>query len=387
MHRTRCCGRWPRSPPRATRRRMRRCGSRRRRSPTIRRSISTRTCAASRFPGRGTERAMLDLCGVARRATVRPGAAAVGVHAHRRPPRRPRRAPAEDPPHDHRRRRRAAALARVRRLRARRAGRRVTNPVTNLDSRRERATPARSDAHRGDRRRDPQRRPGPAAASATPRHVAHASRRVARPHRRHRTPAALVTTPGAQHRARPLRRDVGSLARAGTSRCTRSRSPTLLAAAHKLGGSINDAYVTGLAGALGRYHERFESSVDELRLAMPISTRSRGDDAANRFVPARVVIPIQPSADVVEALRARARALGRGEERDRDRRGRGSRGALHRPAHRVPRRDDAGADPHDRLRGHRTCAAARSPSTSRASACSRTTRSARAPAPRSTRRC
>jgi len=73
--------------------------------------------------------------------------------------------------------------------------------------------------------------------------------------------------------------------------------PALQSAAHKLGGSINDAYVTGLAGALGRYHERFESGVDELRLAMPVSTRDRGDDAANRFVPARVVIPIQPSAD------------------------------------------------------------------------------------------
>jgi WS/DGAT/MGAT family acyltransferase len=73
--------------------------------------------------------------------------------------------------------------------------------------------------------------------------------------------------------------------------------PALQSAAHNLGGSINDAYVTGLAGAFGRYHERFESGVDELRLAMPVSTRDRGDDAANRFVPARVVIPIEPSAD------------------------------------------------------------------------------------------
>ena len=89
---------------------------------------------------------------------------------------------------------------------------------------------------------------------------------------------------------------------------TRVSLPALQAAAHKLGGSLNDVYVTGLAGALGRYHERFESGVDELRLAMPISTRDRGDDAANRFVPARVVIPIQPCADVLEALRARARA-------------------------------------------------------------------------------
>jgi diacylglycerol O-acyltransferase len=91
--------------------------------------------------------------------------------------------------------------------------------------------------------------------------------------------------------------------------------PTLLAAAHKLGGSLNDAYVTGIAGALGRYHERYESDVDELRLAMPISTRNRGDDAANRFVPARVVVPIQPSADapkLFELVRERLTAA-RGE--------------------------------------------------------------------------
>jgi diacylglycerol O-acyltransferase / wax synthase len=78
--------------------------------------------------------------------------------------------------------------------------------------------------------------------------------------------------------------------------------PALLSAAHRLGGSINDAYVTGLAGAMGRYHERFESGVDELRLAMPVSTREGdGDNAAsNKFVPARVVIPIQPSADTAK---------------------------------------------------------------------------------------
>jgi WS/DGAT/MGAT family acyltransferase len=69
------------------------------------------------------------------------------------------------------------------------------------------------------------------------------------------------------------------------------------ATARKLGGSINDVYVAALAGALGRYHERLGSSVGELRLAMPISTRGRGDDAANRFVPARLVVPIKPTAD------------------------------------------------------------------------------------------
>lgn len=73
--------------------------------------------------------------------------------------------------------------------------------------------------------------------------------------------------------------------------------PAVQAAAHELGGSLNDFYIAGLAGALGRYHEHLASTVDELRLAMPVSTRGRGDAAANRFVPARVVIPIQPVDD------------------------------------------------------------------------------------------
>nr|MDP9335426.1 WSD1 family O-acyltransferase [Actinomycetota bacterium] len=69
-------------------------------------------------------------------------------------------------------------------------------------------------------------------------------------------------------------------------------------AATKLGGSVNDVFVTGLASALGRYHERAGSAVDELRLAMPISTRRHGDTATNRFVPARVLVPIQPAHDL-----------------------------------------------------------------------------------------
>jgi diacylglycerol O-acyltransferase len=71
----------------------------------------------------------------------------------------------------------------------------------------------------------------------------------------------------------------------------------LRAAATKLGGSLNDAFVTGLASALGRYHERWGSAIDELRLVMPISTRERGDTSTNRFVPARVLVPIQPAYD------------------------------------------------------------------------------------------
>jgi hypothetical protein len=73
----------------------------------------------------------------------------------------------------------------------------------------------------------------------------------------------------------------------------------LRAAATRLGGSVNDAFVTGLASALGRYHERLGSTVDELRLAMPINTRRPGDrSTTNSFVPARVLVPILPAHDL-----------------------------------------------------------------------------------------
>jgi len=52
-----------------------------------------------------------------------------------------------------------------------------------------------------------------------------------------------------------------------------------------------------------------------LRLAMPISTRARGDDAANKFVPARLVVPIQTAddpAELFERVRERISAT-RGE--------------------------------------------------------------------------
>jgi diacylglycerol O-acyltransferase / wax synthase len=73
----------------------------------------------------------------------------------------------------------------------------------------------------------------------------------------------------------------------------------LRGAASSLGGSINDAFVTGLASAFGRMHDRCGSHVEELRIAMPVSTRERGDRAStNAFAPARVLVPIQPAHDL-----------------------------------------------------------------------------------------
>jgi hypothetical protein len=75
--------------------------------------------------------------------------------------------------------------------------------------------------------------------------------------------------------------------------------PALHGAAHNLGGSLNDAYVTVLAAGLGRYHAQLGSDVDTLRLAMPVSTRTQGDSVStNAFAPARVLVPIQPAHDL-----------------------------------------------------------------------------------------
>ncbi len=63
-------------------------------------------------------------------------------------------------------------------------------------------------------------------------------------------------------------------------------------AAKAHGASINDVFVTGVARALGRFHREFGEDVDTLRMAMPVSTRGRGDFAANRFAPSRILVPV-----------------------------------------------------------------------------------------------
>src|SRR6478609_6890594 len=58
------------------------------------------------------------------------------------------------------------------------------------------------------------------------------------------------------------------------------------------GASLNDVFVTGVTRALATFHREFGERPDTLRMAMPVSTRTRGDFAANRFAPSRVVVPI-----------------------------------------------------------------------------------------------
>jgi len=64
------------------------------------------------------------------------------------------------------------------------------------------------------------------------------------------------------------------------------------AAAKALGGSLNDIFVTAAAGGAGAYHRAAGSPVDELRISMPVSTRTDGSAGGNAFTPMRVLVPV-----------------------------------------------------------------------------------------------
>jgi WS/DGAT/MGAT family acyltransferase len=65
-------------------------------------------------------------------------------------------------------------------------------------------------------------------------------------------------------------------------------------AAKQIGGTLNDAFVGGVARGLYQYHLRHGVDVDELRMGLPINIRppEAGNVAGNAFVPARIQLPI-----------------------------------------------------------------------------------------------
>ncbi|MEZ5142934.1 MAG: wax ester/triacylglycerol synthase family O-acyltransferase [Acidimicrobiales bacterium] len=68
---------------------------------------------------------------------------------------------------------------------------------------------------------------------------------------------------------------------------------SLKAAARNAGGTLNDGFVGGVTGGLRRYHERHGTSVDTLRLTMPISIRTDEDDeGGNRVTLVRFDVPV-----------------------------------------------------------------------------------------------
>jgi diacylglycerol O-acyltransferase len=79
------------------------------------------------------------------------------------------------------------------------------------------------------------------------------------------------------------------------------------AAAKNLGGSLNDFFVAGAAGGAGAYHRKVGQPVDELRIAMPVSTRKDASAGGNAFTPTRVLIPagIEDPAERFTAIRER----------------------------------------------------------------------------------
>lgn len=62
-------------------------------------------------------------------------------------------------------------------------------------------------------------------------------------------------------------------------------------AARKLGGSVNDLFITGAAAAAGRVHRAAGKPVDELRVSMPVSTRHDRSAGGNAFSPTQTLVP------------------------------------------------------------------------------------------------
>jgi WS/DGAT/MGAT family acyltransferase len=65
----------------------------------------------------------------------------------------------------------------------------------------------------------------------------------------------------------------------------------LKATAKALGGTVNDVYVTGIAGAAGAYHREHGVEVGDLRMSMPVNMRADRSAGGNAFSPARVLVP------------------------------------------------------------------------------------------------
>lgn len=63
-------------------------------------------------------------------------------------------------------------------------------------------------------------------------------------------------------------------------------------AAHRLDGSVNDLFVAAAAGGAGSYHRARGVGIDELRMSMPVSTRTSKAPGGNAFTPTRVLVPL-----------------------------------------------------------------------------------------------
>jgi hypothetical protein len=62
-------------------------------------------------------------------------------------------------------------------------------------------------------------------------------------------------------------------------------------AAKGLGGTVNDAFVTVMTGAVGAYHRAQGADVGDLRMSMPVNTRTDRNASGNSFTPTRMLVP------------------------------------------------------------------------------------------------
>ncbi len=94
-----------------------------------------------------------------------------------------------------------------------------------------------------------------------------------------------------------------------TRRISTIEIPTadLKQSAKRTGGTLNDAFVSGVIAGLKQYHDHHDSTCEQLRMTMPINLRS--SDAAgtggNHWTPARFVVPanIASAADRMRSIR------------------------------------------------------------------------------------
>jgi WS/DGAT/MGAT family acyltransferase len=81
------------------------------------------------------------------------------------------------------------------------------------------------------------------------------------------------------------------------------------------GGSINDAYLSGLCGALRRYHEAFGVPISTLPMAVPVNLRAEADAAGgNRFTGVNLAAPIGTVDPVSRMKKIRAQMTQRRDE-------------------------------------------------------------------------
>ncbi len=82
------------------------------------------------------------------------------------------------------------------------------------------------------------------------------------------------------------------------------------------GGSINDAYLAGLCGALRLYHEAKGVPIDALPMAVPVNLRSEADPAGgNRFAGVNLAAPIGLRDPEVRIKNIRSQMTSKREER------------------------------------------------------------------------